>query len=405
MRVVGLVIVSVLLGLSLGLTLALWRAGHAGWDGDPAGPYVDYLGRGSSGAGENGVARVVVGQTEFDFGSMDVDDSCEHAFVFRNEGTGVLRLVAGPTSCGCTVSEIERPELAPGQSTRVIVRWNAGGKVGVYEQTAVVETNDPRWPRVELRVRGTITIAVGPERPKLVLSTVVATEETTAEMRVFGYVDTPLEILDYELADPSTADYFQLDWEPLGADELADVPKARSGVRLRVTIKPGLFEGPFRQTIRLHTNVPSKPVVSIPVEGRVVGEIDVVGPGWDAESRSLVLGTVAGDEGIERRLWLIARGPARHRVRFEVAEVDPPQLQVEVQADRVREVNRGRSVQTPMVVRIPPGTRAMNRLGGAQAEPGRIVLRTNHPKLPELRIPVRFAVVSQPAPAPSVGNP
>jgi len=405
MRVLVIVVLSVLFGVGLGFTFAVWQVGRSAWDGDPAGHYLGYATSTGSPHADTGLPHVVVDQTEFDFGSMDVDARGEHGFAFRNAGTGVLRLVAGPTSCGCTVSEIERSELAPGESTHVIVKWTAGGKVGAYEETVVVKTNDSGRPQIELRIRGQITRAVGPEHPKLVFSSVSADEGASAELRVLGYVGPPLEILGYELADPSTADYFQVAWEPLEPDQWADVPEARSGVLLRVTIKPGLFEGPFQQTIRLQTNVPSKPTVSIPVEGRVVGELAVVGPGWDSESRSLLLGTVSGVEGVERRAWLIARGPYRGDVRFEVVEVVPDALQVEVQTDLARDVNRGRSVQTPLLIRIPPGTRAMNHLGGAQAEPGLIVLRTNHPKLPELRIPVRFAVVNEPGAPPAPASP
>ncbi len=405
MRVLGVVVLSAVLGVSLGLMVAVWRAGRNSWDGDPAGHYVEYLESGGSSHAELGVARVVVDQAEFDFGTMDVDDRGQHGFVFRNAGAGVLRLVAGPTTCGCTVSEIEQSELAPGESTEVIVKWTAGGKLGTYDETAVIQTNDSHRPQVELRIRGQVTVTVGPERPKLVLSSVQSDEPTSAELRVFGYVEVPLEIQGYELSDPATADYFQVDWEPLGPDELADVPKAESGVRLRVTIKPGLFEGPFQQTIRLEINVPSKPVFSIPVEGRVVGELAVIGPGWDSDSRSLLLGTVSGAEGTERRVWLVARGPHRHEVRFEVVDVVPDALQVAVLSDEARQVNQGRNVHTPLVVRIPPGTRAMNHLGSVQGEPGRVVLRTNHPKIPELRIPVRFAVVNEPGAASAPQSP
>lgn len=396
MRVFGLVVLSALCGASLGLTLAVWQTSRNCWDGDPAGHYLGYRESAGSAQADLGLPRVVVDQTEFDFVSMDVDDRGQHGFVFRNAGTGVLRLVAGPTSCGCTVSEIGHSELAPGESTEIVVKWTAGGKVGTYDQTAVIQTNDAQRPQVELRIRGQIIQAVGPERPKLVFSSVQSDEPATAELRVLGYVDQPLEILGYELSDPTTADYFQVAWEPIGRDQLAGLPGARSGVCLRVTIKPGLFEGPFQQTIRLRTNVPSKPVLPIPVEGQVVSELAVIGPGWDSDSRSLVLGTVSGAEGAERRVWLVARGPHRHEVRFEVAEVVPDALQVAILADEARPVNQGRSIHTPLVVRIAPGTRAMNHLGSAQGGPGRIVLRTNHPKLPELRIDVRFAVVSDP---------
>jgi hypothetical protein len=46
----------------------------------------------------------------------------------------------------------------------------------------------------------------------------------------------------------------------------------------------------------------------------------------------------------------------------------------------------------PIEIEVPAGTRPMVRLGTAQGEAGRIVLKTTHPKIPELVVGVRFAV-------------
>jgi hypothetical protein len=44
------------------------------------------------------------------------------------------------------------------------------------------------------------------------------------------------------------------------------------------------------------------------------------------------------------------------------------------------------------MIEVPAGTRPMVRLGTAQGEEGRVVIKTTHPTIKELVLGVRFAV-------------
>jgi hypothetical protein len=171
---------------------------------------------------------------------------------------------------------------------------------------------------------------------------------------------------------------------------LEEEPGATNGFLVKVTLKPGLPQGPFRQTILVQTGLPDSPTVEIPVKGTVTSDIMVVGPGWKDELGLLDFAIVASQEGAERRLFLIVRGPHRGEVDFELAEVSPKLLRVEL--GPTKEINNGLVRQTPIWIRIPQGTRPANHLGGEQGELGTILLKTGHPKAPLLRIRVRFAV-------------
>ena len=46
----------------------------------------------------------------------------------------------------------------------------------------------------------------------------------------------------------------------------------------------------------------------------------------------------------------------------------------------------------PLFVQIPKGSPPVNCFGSDQGKLGQIVLETNHPRMPQLRIPVRFLV-------------
>jgi hypothetical protein len=104
----------------------------------------------------------------------------------------------------------------------------------------------------------------------------------------------------------------------------------------------------------------------------------------------LNLGTVNGRAGAERRLLLIVRGPHGRETRFKVARVDPDFLQVEL--GKTTAIGGGAAVQTPLIVRIPQGSRPVSRLGTEEGKLGEIILETTHPLVPRVRILIRFAV-------------
>jgi hypothetical protein len=49
-------------------------------------------------------------------------------------------------------------------------------------------------------------------------------------------------------------------------------------------------------------------------------------------------------------------------------------------------------VQTPLIIDIPPGSGPANYAGTGQSKLAEIILATTHPKVPKLRIFVRFVI-------------
>jgi len=383
------------LGVGAGFGMAVWRFGSLPGESElpplVPGPEPPELG----GAGP-GNPRVAVDAEKYDFGVMDLDAEMSHDFVIKNIGDGVLNLRKGQTSCRCTVSNLDTTgnldtiDVLPGRSTKVTLTWEGNEVLGPYRQTATIHTNDTARPRLELVVSGRITAAARTVPRELVFSQVTAGEPATAEIPLYGYLEEALEVHGYELARPETAEYFDVAFEPLTPELLKEEDGAKSGFLVKVTVKPGLPQGPFRQTIKVQTNLEGPTPVEIPVKGTVTSDIMVAGPGWSDEHGLLDLAAVASRDGAERRLLLIVRGPHRREVHFEPAEISPDLLRVEL--GHTKEVNNGLVLQTPIWIRIPPGSRPANHLGGEQGDLGTILLKTGHPKAPLLRIRVRFVV-------------
>ena len=381
-----------ILGIGVGMGSAVVRLERTPWDGSfvaprsaetpvetPAGPH----------------PQVEVEDAIHDFGALDSHATGRHSFTFRNVGEGTLKLTKGDTTCKCTASLLgengTEVEVLPGESTQVVMEWKGKGFMGPFQQTATIHTNDPEQPRVTLTITGRIVSAVGTVPSELVLSGVAAGETATGEVRIYGYQPTPLKITGHELADQATVDKFEVAFEPLSADEVAKQQDARHGHRVRVTVKPGLPPGPFQQRIVVKTDAADAPTIDIPVRGTISSEISIIGPGWNDERQTLALGTISSQAEIERTLRILIRGADRKEVKIEPVEVKPDL--VEAKLGDPMEWQGGQVVQVPLTVRIPKGARLANYLGPDESRLGLILLKTNHPKIPQLRIFVRFAVI------------
>ena len=176
-----------------------------------------------------------------------------------------------------------------------------------------------------------------------------------------------------------------------GKPKSGSTGKPQSGYLLQVTVKPGLPLGGFRQTILVKTNQESVPTVKIPVVGTVVGDISIYGRGWDGENNVLTLGTLASQEEVESVLLLVTRGPYSKEIKFELDPTSPSPDLIEVDQQRLKKttaIGSGEVTRTELVVRVK-GSRRANYLG---PKLGEILIHTNHPEIPVLRIRVRFAV-------------
>lgn len=388
MRIFLLSIVVILLGIVVGVGLGNLRVKSAPWQPPnrrhkepPPPPDVSHT---------TSAPKMVVEQTVFDFGKLDVNAGGSHDFIIRNAGTGPLRLSVGGSTCRCTVGELRHEEVPPGGSTKVTVSFRPAEKLGPYEQTVTLLTNDPQQPRVELKIKGTFVAALQFLPPELVFSNISAGESVGGHALLLCYLDEPLEITGYYFSGQTATEYFEVAWETLKAAELQAHPDARSGLRVMVKVKGGLPPGPLQQTLFFQTNISGAPKVPLRIEGQISGDIALVGPGWDADRGILNLGTVSSRVGAERRLWLVVRGPARKEIAFKPAKISPAAIHISL--GKRQEINQGTVTQIPLTLRIPPGSPTVNCLGVEQGGLGEINLETNHPQIPVFRILVRLAI-------------
>jgi len=387
-----LTLLSVVVGTGLGVATAVYSVRRAPWDGTPngAGSPVS-VSKPAVGPDEPEKRPiVVVDQESYDFGVMDGGGKQSHEFRFTNKGQSKLTLAKGEATCRCTKFELEKAELEPGESANVTMEWAPKGFRGSFRQTANVMTNDQRRPRVMLAIVGRVTNIVKADPNDIILNGVPAGGSKTAALRVFAYAPKPLKILGYDFLEPETAKFFAAKFEAMPEAQWKGEQDAQGGVVGEIALKPGLPLGSFRQTIRIKTSYGDAAEIEVAINGTVVGDISLFGPDWNAERGVLTIGTVNASEGAERTLLLIVRGDYRKGVKLEEIRSDPDLLQVEV--GQPQEVEERPLVQVPLTIRVPKGSPPASYLGSDLAGLGRITIKTNHPKVPELIIYVRFAV-------------
>ncbi|MBQ9217187.1 MAG: DUF1573 domain-containing protein [Muribaculaceae bacterium] len=98
---------------------------------------------------------VVIGLASATLGTIPEDGGpMEQSYWLRNDGANAVTLVQGYTSCECTTMEFDLGEqVQPGDSTRVVLRFDPQGRSGEFVQSGTVIYGSER-KRVRLELTG-----------------------------------------------------------------------------------------------------------------------------------------------------------------------------------------------------------------------------------------------------------
>ncbi len=80
-------------------------------------------------------------QTERDLGTIEEGQKIEIAFEFTNKGKKPLVIKNVTATCGCTVPEIPKEPIMPGQKGFIKAVFDSQGRPGVNQKSITVEAN------------------------------------------------------------------------------------------------------------------------------------------------------------------------------------------------------------------------------------------------------------------------
>lgn len=93
-----------------------------------------------------GTPKLVMQESEYNFGTIDAGVTVKHVFTFVNEGSAPLVISKINTPCGCTAPIWPKEPIEPGQSGEITVSFNSTGKAGNQVKSLSIIYNSEMSP-------------------------------------------------------------------------------------------------------------------------------------------------------------------------------------------------------------------------------------------------------------------
>lgn len=88
--------------------------------------------------------RLVVQEAVHDFGRIKQDETVATEFTLRNNGKSDLNIRKTIGNCSCTVAELKKKSLKPGETVSMKVKFDPKGRKGNQQKSVTIYTNDPK---------------------------------------------------------------------------------------------------------------------------------------------------------------------------------------------------------------------------------------------------------------------
>ncbi len=388
-------IAAVLFTLLLSLTIVMWLASSApssvregsGVPSDPKAPVDTKTEDGVHNENpfdlttEGPQPKVAIEKLVHDFGDMALGQTGSFDFVIRNEGEAPLKLAKGQVQCKCTVSGLQDEEVPAGGEAKIHLEWTPKS-MGTFGQGAVIWTNDPENEMFELRVEGRMVseILIKPENG-WILGSVPSGRPTKVEGSIATGLFDSFDISSIE----TSSDRLTVTAEPIEPDELEGLGM-KSGYKLFGEYNPSEEAGKFRETVTVKTTLDDYAKIVLNLTGSRTGPVVIVAPGWSSGKQLLNLGRVSEKEGKKHRLTVMVE-PFDGELEILETQVQPEFMKVDFQpaqsSPKATRLRYTLNVEVPP--NSPPGVWRKDSLG-------KIVLKTNHPKLKELLLNIEMVI-------------
>ena len=191
-----------------------------------------------------------------DFGTRSASESVEHVFVLGNAGTSVLEIAQARSGCSCATVELGRRVIEPGGSVPLKVTISLDNLRGPVEQHIVVELTDPSRGLLLLRVKGEAESAFDVRPRTIDFGNVARGKPLHGHIDIVSTVDGPFALTSVVCESP------------LCSTSQQAVADGRS-YRVSVHMTGELPTGFWKTALRIRTNNPKEPQITVPVVARV----------------------------------------------------------------------------------------------------------------------------------------
>jgi len=315
-----------------------------------------------------GQPAVSVEPQRLDFGSLPQNTARKATVTIGNTGDELLHIRDVETSCGCTVVELAREDLQPGETVDLTVEFNSKQFMGPQTKYIHVFTNDPQRGAVDIVITADVQVHLYMNPPKrLVGFEVSKVGERPTRTWDFWTKDVP----ELEL----TAASYPEDWIALDIENGVDGDPQRSRVTFTLL---GDKAGRYRDQARLRTNIPEEPSVTLELGARVVYELVL---GRDRVAfRYVQPGQVLRTQ--------IRVGAYGNETKFKLtgAEIDIPGLKAEVENTIIGEEGQVHLQGKALTKEDPLVQESGGRIQGT------LKIFTDLPSTPVMEVPVSYMI-------------
>ena len=100
--------------------------------------------------------KIKFDKTVHDFGTIKPGEKVNTIFIIKNEGGDNLNIYKVKPSCGCTIGELDKKVLKPGEETKLHITFDTAGKEGIQEKHINIYCNDPANFNMVLTIKAKI---------------------------------------------------------------------------------------------------------------------------------------------------------------------------------------------------------------------------------------------------------
>ena len=241
-------------------------------------------------------------KTKHEFGVVPSFSNQEYLFEFVNNFEYPIHLVGVRASCGCTKPSIVTHQVAPGETAKVLAKYDTKNFRGNKKATVSVSVRRDQpyteYGEVQFEVEGTIRRDVVLNPGTVNFSDVTLGEESVRSIQLLYAGNPEWKITDVKSTNPNIAvEYREIQ---------RNVDTKRVDYELMISLSGDQLVGTLKDQIILTTNDVANKNLAVNIDGNVKAVVQV---------SPVRLGVVAQDQNVKRKL--IVRG---HRP-FEIKSV------------------------------------------------------------------------------------
>ena len=218
---------------------------------------------------KKGKGNLVFASTTEETGTIYDNETPKLQFRFKNMGSGPATIESIKPACGCTAVELEKKTYAPGESGVIEVVFDPKGKQGAIARNIQVYTDQENKPNLLLVVRSFVKPLLVIEPYQVAFSPIEKGSSSTRDIHIKGRFE------DFEVTRVTTNDPGVFGIELINNGKVVEGEDTLYDWIIRVTISENAKPESYRTELSVRTNDESKPIFTVPVVARVLGDLQM----------------------------------------------------------------------------------------------------------------------------------